>query len=279
MNNDYNNQNQVVTADMVREANQQAQMNEYQNRQEMNEIIAKQMPKLVKTRETDFIKNPLIIAAIIMVAIGLLCLLIENIGLMFLIIFGIIGLILFFIGLADVSKRKKMPYVDFNMVQNELYANDCIFIKEAKAFFTTNYVVSYGNERFVLPYNAIRIMYSQIHQENTNANTGLIGAVVTNAITAAMGNKDVFLGLESGAMFRFFVGQKDNEVMNTIYARNNTVLYGNSKENLQAFRDMKKMYKQNMKAQQQYQQPVQQNYQQPMNNQVQNNNYNNPNQF
>ena len=122
-------------------------------------------------------------------------------------------------------------------------------------------------------------MYSQIHQENTNANTGLIGAVVTNAITAAMGNKDVFLGLESGAMFRFFVGQKDNEVMNTIYAHNNTVLYGNSKENLQAFRDMKKMYKQNMKVQQQYQQPVQQQYQQPMNNQVQNNNYNNPNQF
>ena len=284
MNNNYNNPNQqVVTADMVREANQQAQMNQYQDRQRMNEIIAKQFPKLVKTRDTDLIKNNFTIAAIIMIGLGLLSLLFGDIGILFLVIFGIVGLIVFFVGLADVNKRKKLPYIDFNMVQNELYANDCIFIEKAKAFFTTNYIVSYGVQQFVLNYNDVRLMYSDIHQENTNANTGLIGAVVANAITAAMGNKDVFLGLESGVMFNFFVGDKDNEIMNIIYQHNNNVLYGNSKENLQAYKNMKSMYKQNMKAQQQMQQPVQQmpqqNYQQPMNNQGQNNNYNNPNQF
>ena len=274
MNNNYNNQNQVVTADMVREANQQAQMNQYQDRQRMNEIIAKQFPKLVKTRDTDLIKNNFTIAAIIMIGLGLLSLLFGDIGILFLVIFGIVGLIVFFVGLADVNKRKKLPYIDFNMVQNELYANDCIFIEQAKAFFTTNYIVSYGVQQFVLNYNDVRLMYSDIHQENTNANTGLIGAVVANAITAAMGNKDVFLGLESGVMFNFFVGDKDNEIMNIIYQHNNNVLYGNSKENLQAYKNMKSMYKQNMKAQQQM---PQQNYQQPMNNQGQNNNYNNPN--
>ena len=90
MNNNYNNQNQVVTADMVREANQQAQMNQYQDRQRMNEIIAKQFPKLVKTRDTDLIKNNFTIAAIIMIGLGLLSLLFGDIGILFLVIFGIV---------------------------------------------------------------------------------------------------------------------------------------------------------------------------------------------
>ena len=150
MNNNYNNPNQqVVTADMVREANQQAQMNQYQDRQRMNEIIAKQFPKLVKTRDTDLIKNNFTIAAIIMIGLGLLSLLFGDIGILFLVIFGIVGLIVFFVGLADVNKRKKLPYIDFNMVQNELYANDCIFIEQAKAFFTTNYIVSYGVQYYL----------------------------------------------------------------------------------------------------------------------------------
>ena len=40
MNEGYNNQN-TVSVDVVREANQQAQYNNYQNRQEMNQIIEK----------------------------------------------------------------------------------------------------------------------------------------------------------------------------------------------------------------------------------------------
>ena len=132
-------------------------------------------------------------------------------------------------------------------------------------------------------------MYAEVHQQSGNGTAeGALGAVISNAIMAVKGNMDVMVGLENGTIYHFFVGNKDNEVMNLLYQKNNTILYGNSNENLQAYKNIRTMYKQNMKAmgqqpvQQQYQQPQQpmqnnyQQYQQPMNNQVPNN-YNNPN--
>ena len=289
MNEGYNNQN-TVSVDVVREANQQAQYNNYQNRQEMNQIIEKNFKKLVKANNTDITKSGSFIGGIIMIGLGLLSLLFGEMGFILLMCFGIIGLIFIFVALGEVNKRKKLPFVDFNMVYSELYANDCIYIPEAKAFFTTNYLVSYGVERFVMPYYAIKIMYAEVHQQSGNNGTagGALGAVISNAIMAVKGNMDVMVGLENGTIYHFFVGNKDNEVMNLLYQKNNTILYGNSNENLQAYKNIRTMYKQNMKAmgqqpvQQQYQQPQQpmqnnyQQYQQPMNNQVPNN-YNNPN--
>ena len=122
MNEGYNNQN-TVSVDVVREANQQAQYNNYQNRQEMNQIIEKNFKKLAKANNTDITKSGSFIGGVIMIGLGLLSLLFGEMGFILLMCFGIIGLIFIFVALGEVNKRKKLPFVDFNMVYSELYAN------------------------------------------------------------------------------------------------------------------------------------------------------------
>lgn len=288
-NNNYNNQN-VVTADMVRNANQQAQSANYQNRQEMNATIEKYLPGLVK-RQSGSGLGPVVIIGIVFAVASLVGLFIENGGFVITIIGCLVGLLLVIVGLVENNKKKKLPIVDINQIRNELYANDCYYLKEAKAFFTTNYIVSYGVENFIIPYNQIVLAFSRDHQSNTSGSVGILGEMIVDAISAAAGNKDVVIGLNNGGQFYFFVSRFDNEVLNMIYNHNSTVMLGNSKENLATFKNMKNNYQQPVQqqmysqpmmnnnyqqqipqqTQQQYNQQMQNNYQQP------NSNYNNPN--
>ena len=258
---------QVPQQPQMPQVPQQTVVNNQLDNQKKNEIIEKYLPKIMKANSKNNSMALLIIGGLLLVLSVVAYFAMEDslIFIMFGVIFGIMFVIF---GLVYNSKFKKRIPVDFNAVRDELYATDSYLIEPAKVFFTKNYLVSYSNDKFALPYKEIVYAYMQRHQQNTNVSTNsLLGNViiagVEAAVSAGAGHMDIVIKTANGGSHLFFAAKQEEEILYLIQKYNPTCLIGDSKENNQAYKEIKNNYKNNVANQQMQQPPVQQ-VQQPI---------------
>lgn len=252
-------------------SNQTTFVNNEVSRSEMNEIIEKNLPKLMNSNSAKNKAMRFLIAGGVLLLLGIILFFTMDEGMnVFFLVMGIIfGAIFIPIGLFKLNKAGKYPVVDFNIVRQELYAPDCLLFKEIDTFFTKNFMVKYGGNKFVFPYRQIAMAYTQQHQQSqTTVNTGgLAGVLISGAIAGAqaatqlaVGTQDIVLKTKSGVTEIFLARKREDEILTLLQDRNPDILIGNTKENREAYKAMKN-------SSQPVQQPVApQMNQQPMNN-------------
>ncbi len=256
-----NNQNEVPVQ------NQSTFVNNEVDKNETYAIIEKNLPKLAKgngSKTSSFIF--LIIGGFFLI-LGLVLYFVmeEDSRTVFLILGIALGVIFLPIGLFKLIKAGKYPVVDYNIIKQELYGTDCMLLKDAEIFFTRNHVVKYGSNRFVFPYSEIAMAYPQEHpQASASVNTGgLAGALITGAIAAtqaavqmANGTQDIVIKTKRGVKEVFFAHKREDDILTILQEKVPGIMIGNTKENREAYKEVKEEANEAMQ-QQQNNRPVQ----------------------
>jgi len=241
-----------VTPNMVNNQvqNQSTFVNNEPDKNEVYAIIEKNLPKLMKGNGSKTSGYVFLIIGGFFLLLGLVLYFVmeEDSRTAFLILGIIMGVIFIPMGLFKLSKAGKYPVVDYNIIKQELYGTDCMFIKEAEIFFTRNHVVKYGSNRFIFPYSEIAMAYPQEHPQSTaTVNTGgLAGALISGAIAAtqtavqmAKGNQDIVIKTKRGVKEVFFAHKKEDEILTILQEKVPGIMIGNTKENRQAYKEVK----------------------------------------
>jgi len=150
----------------------------------------------------------------------------------------IFGIIVFIIGLYGVLNfQRTIRKLDATMIDdlnNEMEDKEAFYYQRAHLYLTRNYIINFGGSFRVIPYKDILWMY-KFEQRTNGIKTAQALKVLTNSgKTYAVANMDI-VTKKSKAVFE--------EIWETIYNKNNKIVLGYTKENIQAMKEKVKEIK------------------------------------